>query len=104
MKFDEYQKFTRETAVYPKQKAFEYLILGLCSEAGEVAGKLKKVIRGDKVMDTEEIVSELGDVLWYVARIADELDVPLSRIARENNTKLLSRKERGVIKGDGDRR
>jgi len=111
--FNEYQLDTRSTAIYSKDKAFSYLILGLTSEAGEIAGKYKKVIR-DYVnhedledMGTEwkkDFVSELGDVLWYVARIADELDISLSEVAEGNISKLLDRKSRGVISGSGDNR
>jgi NTP pyrophosphatase (non-canonical NTP hydrolase) len=111
--FNEYQLDTRSTAIYSKDKAFSYLILGLTSEAGEIAGKYKKVIR-DYVshedledMGTEwkkDFLSELGDVLWYVSRIADELGVSLSEIAERNISKLQDRKSRGVIKGSGDNR
>jgi NTP pyrophosphatase (non-canonical NTP hydrolase) len=107
--FNEYQKATSQTAKYPQEFALIYLSLGIASEAGEVAGKMKKWIRdGDSKMTREEWVqamsSEIGDVLWYAARLADELDLSLSEIAEENMSKLLDRKARGVIGGSGDNR
>ena len=101
--FDAYQDFTDETAIYPPEKGIEYTALGLASEAGEYAGKVKKAIR-DNQWDTEAMAAELGDVLWYVARAAAELDMCLSDIAAMNIEKLLSRKNRGKIGGAGDDR
>ena len=101
--FDAYQDFTDETAVYPEEKGLEYVALGLASEAGEFAGKVKKMIRDNKYDDVE-MIQELGDVLWYVARAAAELDYHLSDVAIENVTKLKSRMERGKISGEGDKR
>jgi NTP pyrophosphatase (non-canonical NTP hydrolase) len=107
--FNNYQEQTAQTAKYPKEKALEYLSLGIASEAGEVAGKMKKWIRdGDAKMTEEEwrnaMASEIGDVLWYAARLADELGLSLSQIAEDNMDKLLDRKARGVIGGSGDNR
>lgn len=107
--FNNYQKATAQTAKYPPQMALVYLSLGIASEAGEVAGKMKKWIRdGDSKMTREEWVqamsSEIGDVLWYAARLADELGLSLSQIAEDNMDKLLDRKARGVIGGSGDKR
>jgi NTP pyrophosphatase (non-canonical NTP hydrolase) len=107
--FNNYQRATKITAKYPQESALEYLSLGIASEAGEVAGKMKKWIRdGDSKMTHEEWVqamsSEIGDVLWYAARLADELDLSLAEIAEENMMKLLDRKARGVIGGSGDNR
>ena len=108
MSFDIYQEKTGETAMYPPDKALEYLTLGLCSEAGEVAGKLKKVIRDfDGVIDEEkaqQLSLEIGDVLWYVAQLATTLGLQLSEIAEDNLNKLASRKSSGTIKGSGDYR
>jgi len=101
---NDYQSFTKTTAVYPKEKALEYLSLGLVSEAGEVAGKLKKVIRDGSALDRSAFLKEIGDVLWYCARLTDELEGSLSEIAEGNMNKLSSRKERGVIGGSGDDR
>lgn len=107
--FEEYQEATKQTAKYPESMALVYLSLGIASEAGEVAGKMKKWIRdGDSKMTHEEWVqamsSEIGDVLWYAARLADELDLDLGQIAQENMDKLLDRKARDVIGGSGDQR
>ena len=107
--FNNYQQETAQTAKYPPDQALEYLSLGIASEAGEVAGKMKKWIRdGDSKMTREEWVqamsSEIGDVLWYAARLADELGLSLSQIAEDNMDKLLDRKARGVIGGSGDNR
>jgi len=109
MTFEEYQKLSRKTAFYPNVgKNFIYPTLGLSGESGEVSEKIKKVIR-DKagVVDEAtkvEISKELGDVLWYVAQIATELELPLKEIADENIRKLQSRKERGMLGGGGDNR
>ena len=106
MDLDTYQERTRETAVYPEQSAIEYLALGLNDESGEVAGAFKKYLRGD--YDEEElqerIEGEAGDVLWYWARLLDELDLEASEVMEKNADKLFDRKERGVIRGDGDNR
>jgi NTP pyrophosphatase (non-canonical NTP hydrolase) len=106
--FNEYQCATRQTAIYPPKQALEYLCLGLASEAGEIAGKMKKLIRDEKGYPNEEwdsaLSAELGDVLWYIARLADEIGVPLSVLAEENIEKLLSRKQRGKLGGSGDNR
>ena len=101
--FDEYQKFTRSTAVYPKDASIVYPTLGLASEAGELAGKLKKQMRdgGDA---RDGMIAELGDVLWYVACLADDLGVPLSTVAEQNVSKLLDRAARGKLQGSGDNR
>lgn len=110
---DIYQEWTRETAKYPKGVAeFEpsvaYLALGLAGEAGEVANKYKKVIRDKSgIIDSDgkkDLVSELGDVLWYVARLADELGYSLEAVATLNIDKLQGRVVRGTIGGSGDYR
>ena len=101
--FDMYQDFTDSTAIYPEEQGLEYTALGLASEAGEFAGKVKKMIR-DKTYDTEAMIAELGDVLWYVARAAAELDVHLSDVAKDNIEKLKSRQDRGKLGGSGDER
>jgi NTP pyrophosphatase (non-canonical NTP hydrolase) len=106
--FDDYQTQTSATAIYPADKAIEYTALGLVSEAGEVAGKIKKVIRdNDSVFSlekSEEIASEVADVLWYCAQLLKSLGVSLGDAAQGNLDKLNSRKERGVIGGSGDAR
>lgn len=109
MNFEEYQKKSRVTAIYPNAgENFIYPTLGLAGEAGEVAEKIKKVIRDKNgVMDDETremIKKELGDVLWYVSQIASELKLPLDDVAKTNIEKLASRLERGKIEGSGDNR
>lgn len=109
MKFSDYQEKAKETALFPEiGKRFVYPALGLANEAGEVAGKIKKVFRDDGSELTEkkreELKYELGDVLWYVATLASELGISLQEIAEENLKKLASRKERGVLFGNGDNR
>lgn len=109
MNFEEYQKKSRETAVYPnKGNNFIYPVLGLVGEAGEVAEKIKKVLRDDKgIVDDqkkEEIKKELGDVLWYLAQIATELNLSLDEIVETNLEKLESRKQRNKLHGSGDNR
>jgi len=102
-KFDHYQRKTQETAIYPEDKALEYLALGLNGEAGEVAEKVKKHIRDGKELD-EDFAKELGDVLWYLTRLVDELDADMSEEAEANLDKLFDRKERDKIQGSGDNR
>jgi NTP pyrophosphatase (non-canonical NTP hydrolase) len=109
MDFKEYQEKSRKTAFYPnKDNNFIYPTLGLSGEAGEVAEKIKKVIRDkDGVIDDETkemIKKELGDVLWYVAQLATELGLSLDEIAGSNIDKLYDRMERGKLKGSGDNR
>jgi len=102
--FSEYQKEATRTVSYPKSQAVYYPVLGLVGEAGEVANKLKKVLRGDEGACLSDIGPELGDVLWYIAAIATDLNIKLEDIAELNLQKLRDRHERGVIKGSGDDR
>ena len=95
---DLYENLAGETAIFPKEKALEYLALGLTSEAGEVAGKVKKIIRDGKG-NKEAIAYEIGDVLWYCAVLASELGVSLNTIMQKNLEKLHDRKERGTLAG-----
>ena len=108
MELNEYQKRALETALYPKEVRILYPTLGLTGEAGEVADKVKKVIRdndGDFSVERRlEIAKELGDVLWYISTLANDLGYTLEEIVELNNRKLSSRKERGVISGNGDNR
>jgi phosphoribosyl-ATP pyrophosphohydrolase len=109
MDLNDYQASALKTAVYPNQGFdFTYPALGLVGEAGEVADKLKKVIRdNDGVLtDTvrESVAKEIGDVLWYVAVLASEMNYDLNKIAQVNLDKLASRQQRGVISGSGDNR
>ena len=111
MNFDEYQFQAEKTAVYPEEHGIGglvYTVLGLANEAGEVAGKLKKLIRGDELPPgpswVDIIGDELGDVLWYVAQVCEELGISMQTVAENNLKKLSSRAERGVLKGSGDKR
>jgi len=106
MNFNEYQKLARSTAVYPEEYKVIYPALGLCGEAGEVAEKIKKTVRGDTSLDevSGSIADELGDVLWYLAILADDLEVDLEDIAQGNVDKLQLRMKLNKIKGDGDNR
>jgi NTP pyrophosphatase (non-canonical NTP hydrolase) len=101
---NEYQVEARQFAIYPEEASVVYPALGLSGEAGEVAEKVKKSIRGDKPLDIEEVAKELGDVLWYVSNLASDIGVSLNTLAEKNLEKLYSRKERQVIKGSGDNR
>ena len=106
MNFNDYQKLARSTAVYPEEYKVIYPALGLCGEAGEVAEKIKKTVRGDTSLDevSGSIADELGDVLWYLAILADDLEVDLEDIAQGNVDKLQLRMKSNKIKGDGDNR
>jgi NTP pyrophosphatase (non-canonical NTP hydrolase) len=109
MRFSEYQKRSRATAVYPDAgDNIVYPALGLCGEAGETAEKVKKAIRDDGGTLTEErraaIAAELGDVLWYAAQLATEAGLELEEIAEANLEKLASRQQRAVLHGSGDDR
>ena len=109
MRFADYQRRSRATAVYPDAgDHIVYPALGLCGEAGETAEKVKKAIRDDGGTLTEErraaIAAELGDVLWYAAQLATEAGLDLEDIAAANLEKLLSRQRRAVLHGSGDNR
>jgi NTP pyrophosphatase (non-canonical NTP hydrolase) len=109
MNFNEYQQKAKGTAKYPViGHGVIYPTLGLTNEAGEVAGKIKKIFRDkDGVIgeaEKEALKAELGDVLWYIAQVATELGLSLEEIAEGNIAKLLDRQARGKIKGDGDNR
>ncbi|MGI9418515.1 MAG: nucleoside triphosphate pyrophosphohydrolase family protein [Geminicoccaceae bacterium] len=108
MDFNDYQNAARKTALYADAYRVTYPALGLASEAGEVAGKVKKVLRDrDGDFGDDQIAAirdELGDVLWYVATLAADLGLGLDEIAAGNIEKLRSRLERGAIQGDGDKR
>lgn len=112
MKLNDYQVGTDRTAKYPNAGegdivALAYVGLGL-GEAGEIQGKIKKIMRDDGGRVTEAsriaIAKEAGDLLWYVARLAREIDMSLENVAKMNLDKLADRLERGVIGGSGDDR
>ena len=109
MNFDDYQAKAAKTAIYPqKGDNLYYPAMGLAGEAGEVCDKIKKIMRdhgGVTTLDQEEeIAKELGDVLWYIANLCEELDIDMSYAAQLNLDKLQSRQERGVLGGSGDNR
>jgi NTP pyrophosphatase (non-canonical NTP hydrolase) len=109
MNFTDYQTKSRVTAKYPAiGHGVIYPTLGLVNEAGEVAGKIKKIFRDkDGVIgeaEREALKAELGDVLWYLAQTCTELEISLEEVAESNLAKLLDRQARGKIQGDGDTR
>lgn len=108
MTFKEYQAHALQTANDERPLEFYHRVLGLVGESGEIAEKVKKLVRdqnGDVAsLDTEDMKKELGDVLWYVATLADYLDIALEDIAEANVAKLASRQQRGTLKGSGDNR
>ena len=104
-----YQIAACDTAIFPKEKALEYLTLGLTGEAGEIANKVKKLIRDGADREgyherLNQIGYELGDVMWYCAMLAKEVDMNLGRIMEDNLDKLADRKARNRLQGDGDNR
>lgn len=108
VQLDEYLDFTNTTAIYPEAGTgsnleLYYLSLGLVSEAGEVAGKVKKLIRDGKY-DPAGLVKELGDVFWYAVRLVDAVGYSPSDALTINMAKLSQRKEAGTISGSGDER
>lgn len=122
--FNEYTQFVKGMKVYPEQHAIVYPALGLVGEAGEIAEKIKKWLRGDhlkvnplltaeeneftlaqmKVNFREGILKELGDPLWYIVSLADDMGFTLQDVVDANVAKLSSRKDRGLLKGSGDNR
>ena len=101
---DQYQEQAAETAVYPYGKADQYLIAGLAGEVGELASLFAKHWRGDGDLNPDHARAELGDILWFVATLAEELGCDLSIIAQGNLDKLADRAKRGKLKGNGDNR
>lgn len=108
MTLNEYQQHALETAIYPEDRRIIYPTLGLTGEAGEVADKVKKVIRDAQGAFTpekrQEIMKEIGDVLWYCATLSRDLGYDLEEVARTNVEKLRSRRERNLLHGSGDNR
>jgi NTP pyrophosphatase (non-canonical NTP hydrolase) len=110
MTFDEYQKKAIVTNLAREDKFQELMqqALGLADEAGEVLAVFKKWIRDQDAdfaqLDTENLAKELGDILWYIAVVAHDLDISLDHIASKNIEKLRSRMDRGVLRGGGDNR
>ncbi|HOF79693.1 MAG TPA: nucleoside triphosphate pyrophosphohydrolase family protein [bacterium] len=109
MEFKEYQQQSHKTAVYPViGQGFVYPALGLAGESGEVVEKIKKIFRDQQGIVGDEqrqaVAKELGDVLWYLAQLATELDLDLNQVAQDNLDKLFSRQQRGQLHGSGDER
>jgi len=108
MTFDEYQQEAAKTAIYKREHSIIYPALGLANEAGEVLGKIKKLMRdSDGPMNLEDkyaIAHECGDVLWYISALLRDLGVGLDVVAQTNIAKLKDRQQRGVLKGSGDNR
>ena len=105
--FHHYQGWSKETAIYPKDKSLEYLGLKLCGESGEVAQIIGKWLPGDYELDDEHkemLKKELGDVAWYMSQLCTELGLSLDDVFGTNLYKLFDRKARGVLKGNGDDR
>lgn len=101
---DEYQRKAHKTSLYPQNVGIVCAVLGLSSESGELAGKLKKMFRGDPGVTYADLAQEAGDCLWYVAETCTFLGLNLSEVADLNLQKLLDREARGTIKGSGDDR
>lgn len=108
MRLKTYQEEATKTAIYGSGSKVNYPVLGLVGEAGELANKYKKVLRDDDGIlhpdKREDMIKELGDVLWYVAALARDLGANLEDVALANLDKLKSRQLRGVIGGSGDNR
>lgn len=107
--FCTYQSQSRRTwGLVHTDHPIVYPTLGLVNEAGEVAGKVKKIFRDKEGAisneDRESLKYELGDVLWYLTQICTELDLTLEEVAAANIAKLSARLERGTIRGEGDKR
>ncbi len=108
MNFGEYQARCMLTAVYPANLGLLYPSLGLAGEVGEVLNKIKKIFRDNDGFTSEEVrqalKDELGDVLWYLAVLSSELELPLEEIAEQNIEKLRRRHKNNTIHGSGDTR
>jgi len=102
--FADYQLEANKTAVYSGSLDIMYPAMGLAGEVGELLNKIKKHFRDGTPLDREDMVAELGDVLWYMAALATDLDIDFEEIPIANLEKLKSRMERGVIGGSGDYR
>ena len=101
---DDYQQQAARTAIYPLDKADQYLIAGLAGEVGELASIFAKHWRGDGDLNPDHARAELGDILWFVAMLTEWLDTNLSEVAQNNLNKLADRANRGKLKGNGDNR
>lgn len=104
--FNDYQ--TRVATFRKPTADFTYAVIGLGAEVGEIQGKVAKIIRDKNGLpddsDHYALIKELGDVLWFISAIADDMGVSLNEVAQENVAKLESRSIRGKIGGSGDDR
>ena len=100
---DKYQQQAATTAIYDQKHAIIYPALGLAAEAGEVANKVKKIMR-DGNLDREGLSSEIGDCLWYIAALCRDLNIDMETVAYDNLEKLHGRQKRGTLRGNGDKR
>jgi NTP pyrophosphatase (non-canonical NTP hydrolase) len=103
MGLNAYQKAAAKTAIYKAEHSILYPALGLAGEAGEVANKVKKMLR-DGNFDRQAISAEIGDVLWYIAALSRDLNINMHDLAMNNLEKLYGRKARGTLQGSGDKR
>lgn len=109
---EDYEGLVAETAIYPREIPMLYVACGIAGEAGEVADKVKKLMRDKNLMETKAIVTEdklalakeVGDVMWYVTAAAKDLGYTLQEIMQMNADKLLKRKATGTLQGSGDNR
>ena len=109
MKANMYQKWTKTTVVYKGDSPLQYFTLGLVGEAGEVADKVKKIMRdgipiGELSAKRIELQHELGDIMWYLARLAAYFGITLEDLMDLNRKKLMDRKKRNKLHGQGDNR
>ena len=109
MNWNKYNEGIKQFCIYPDagqvtDLELSYLCLGLASEAGEVAGLMKKELRDSPEFDAGKWIGEIGDVLWYTTRLLDAFGLTLEEVLEANYNKLNSRKERNVLGGSGDNR
>ena len=104
MNFNDYQNCTGVTAIYDDKDKINYPMIGLCSEVGEVADKIKKNMRDGNTYSKEDIAKELGDCLWYIAALCRDLDINMEDVAEANLEKLRNRMKQNTISGSGDDR
>lgn len=107
MKFNDYQEATNETAVTSGPEndvTIERCVLGMAGESGEVCEKVKKFLREDDPEYLDDLEDEIGDVLWYIAQLCEQLDLEMNTVAERNVEKLADRKDRGKLTGEGDNR
>ena len=100
----QYQEHAEVFAIYPLDNGDQYLVAGLAGEVGELASIFAKHWRGDGDLNHDHAAAELGDILWFIAMLAERLDTDLSDVAQNNLNKLADRAVRGKLKGNGDNR